>query len=387
MPQVQDRQSQDELYRKISARMQDEQVRKKSTKTWVLPSIAAVAAVLLMMVIGPSFLNFSGGSSDESAGVEEANEEMATMEGEQDSTSLTADEEQAGIASTEESTEFRMATAEVDHLVTENNGMFITLGIPSIEGNTMIPITYMVEEDNTSRLELLERLFDQFPYEQYGLSPTVLTEVSFEEVEGNKVIVTVPSEFTLNGSGQDFAFYDGIQETLRWMNYTEAIVQKEDGSKVELGNIGAIEFIPFSPMTNKGVFLHTSKTGSTYLVPSKPQSRDLNSIEEALDAMKTGIDNFELQPSIPANITLESTNIDEDSLSITFGENEVIQEDPIHALMIKAILLTAKEFGYEDVTFNNTPDELGGLSLVVNDQPNPIPVPLAPNQIDFAITE
>jgi hypothetical protein len=388
LPQVKDRQPPDELYRKINARLQDEQVRRKFPKTWVLPSVAAVAAVLLIMVIGPSFLNYTGGSSQESALEESASEgEMATLENsENESTSLAKQEDQADIASTEESTELRMATSEVNHLVREDIENYITLGIPSIQANTIIPVTYVYEDPNTSRLDLVNQLFDQFPYEDFGLSPTLLAELTFEEMEGNKVLVTVPTDFTLNGGTQNQIFYEGIQETLRWMNYSEAIIKKEDGSQVEIDMYGPIDSIPLSSMMNKGYFLHMTENGSTYIVPGSLLSDNLTSIEDVFNAMKTNIDNSELQPSIPADITIETSEFDEDSLSITFNESTINQEDISHDLMIKAILLTAKEFGYSDVTFTNTPEIMAGLQLQVNSQPNPIPVPNAINQVDFPIS-
>ncbi|MBM7661200.1 hypothetical protein JOC85_001972 [Bacillus mesophilus] len=381
LPQVKDRQTPDELYRKINARMQDEQVRRKSPKVWVLPSIAAVAAVLLIMVMGPSFLNGTGGTQDSAIEESASESETAALE----NSSLADDE--TGIASTEESTELRMATQEINHLVIQDAETYVTLGIPSIGANTIIPVTYMYDDPNTSSLDLVNQLFDQFPYEEFGLSGSLLSEVTFEEMEGNKVLVTVPTDFTVNGSAQSQALYEGIQETLRWMNYSEAILKKEDGSQVELDNYGPIDPIPLSPTMNQGYFLHITETGSTYIVPSSPQSSGLTSIEEAFNAMKTNVDNFELQPSIPADLTIETSELDADSLSVTFPENMINQEDLSHDLMIKAILLTAKEFGYADVTFVNTPEIMAGLQLEVNGEPNPIPVPKALNQIYFPISE
>jgi hypothetical protein len=383
LPKVKDRQNPDELYRKINARLQDDQVRRKPPKTWVLPSIAAVAAVLLIMVIGPSFLNFSGGSSQESAIEDSASEgEMAILENsENESTSLTKQEDQADIASTEESAELRIATSEMNHILSDTEGTFIAIGVLDDQASGIVPITFVSEDPEVSRVNLLEQALDQFPFEDYGLSPTPLSVLSFEEIDGNRIVITFPNTTMTTGSTISNEFYEGIQEGLRWMGYSEAILRTEDGSEVEIDQYGAVPSIK-SPTATRGYFLYTSGLGSTYLVPGNNPS---NTFKEAIEAMK--LSEGLLQASVPANISTDVVEVDKDSVSITFSPDSTVnQKDLLHELMIKAILLTAKEFGYADVTFINTPEQIGGLNLKINGQPNPIPVPLAPNHIDFPIT-
>ncbi|WP_456278496.1 hypothetical protein [Bacillus sp. AK128] len=384
LPQVKDRQSPEELYRKINARLQDEQVRKKSTKTWMLPSVAAVAAVLLIIVIGPSFLNLTGGSSQENASEESVSEgEMASLNTaeEKGATSL-ADEEEAGITSTEESTDLRMPTSEINHVLTGTNGTYVTIGIMNDQASNLVPITFVSEDSNVSRVDLLEQVLDQLPYGDFGLIPTPLSELMFKEIDGNRIEITFPNAVNATGAALSNEYYKGIEEVLRWMGYSAAVLRMEDGSEVEIGEYGNIPSID-SPTSSRGYFLYTNGAGSTYLVPGNSPS---TTMEEALEIMK--INDGLLEPSIPTDIIIEDiTEVDKDRITVTFSpDSNVNQENISHELMIKAILLTAKEFGYADVTFVNTSEEIGGLPLQVNGQPNPIPVPAAPNHIDFPIT-
>ncbi|WP_246942277.1 GerMN domain-containing protein [Bacillus pinisoli] len=380
MPHIKDRQSSDELYRKINARMQEEQVRKKTVKTWVLPSIAAVAAVLLIMVIGPSFLQYSGGSSEESASVEEANEEMTMIkEGESESTSIVGEN---SAASMDKSMEITVASPVLNQILTSADDNYVTIGVVDEQYMSVVPITFVLNDAATSRLELVEQALDQLPYENFGLGVTPLSNLDFEEVGDNKVEVIFPEGFVSKGF-EDTAYFEGIIETLRWMGYTEAILKMKDGTQVELGKYGPRDTISLSMSTLKGYFASTSGNGATYLVPS---NATYSSFGEALEGMK-GNENH-LQPTIPSNITIETSEIDNDSLLVTFSpESSINQEDSSHILMIKAILLTAKEFGYQDVTFENTPERMDGIELQVKNQPNPVQVPLAPNYINFNLTK
>jgi hypothetical protein len=384
LPKVKDKQDPDELYRKISSRIQKEQIRKSNKKTWLLPSVAAVAAVFLILLIGPTFMNLSGGSN-ESANEESAasTESMDSAAKQENNISLAQEGKSFDIASSEENATFEMAgPVIVDNiLITKTDGdTLITMGIPDTEGQSIIPVSMLSAESGKSQLELLEQALSTMSEEEYGLSPNPFEGLTFEEGDDDTVIITFPSDFVSNGAANDNTYYFGIPETFRWMGYTEAILRKEEGGQVEFGNYGPQDSISFSTAMKKGYYVYTSETGQTYLVPSRDPS---NTFKDALDRMM--IEEYNLEASIPTNVTIEDVNeIDEDSVTVTFSNDNSINQDEIsHQLMIKAILLTAKEFGYVDVTFVNAPEQIGDIQLMQNGAPNPVDVPAAPNYINF----
>jgi hypothetical protein len=382
LPEVKDRQDPDELFRKISSRIENEQVHQSNKKTWLLPSVAAVAAVFLFLLIGPTFMNLSGGSN------ESANEESAVgtesmdQATKQENSSRVQDNNSLTIAGTEESTTLEMAAPVIDNILrTKTDGdTLITIGVPEAIGQNIVPISMLSAEPGKSQLELLEKALSTMSTEEYGLDPSPLKGLTFKEAEGEQaVIITFPTDFVVNGSTNELSYYVGIQETFRWMGFTEAILRKEDGGQVELGGFGPVD-IPLSTTMNKGYYVYKSETGQTYLVPSPKQD---TTFLEALNSMK--IAQFNLEASIPTNVTIENVNeLDKDSVTITFSNDYLVNQDEIsHQLMIKAILLTAREFGFIDVTFVNTPEQVGDIQLMKNGEPKPVDVPTAPNYINF----
>lgn len=89
-----------------------------------------------------------------------------------------------------------------------------------------------------------------------------------------------------------------------------------------------------------------------------------SSIEEAINAMYEGNENFSIRASIPENITIENIEESKDLLTITFSKSVNLTPTEPTVYMIDAILMTAKSFGYEEVHFRNANiDQIGPYNL------------------------
>jgi hypothetical protein len=381
LPKVSDRQSSDELYRKISARVQDEQIKHTRKKTWVLPAVASVAALFLIFLIGSQFFNLPGGMND-SASDNSASEESAESSKEEVGLLQKAEgndsHDDKGIAfdSTQDNTMMSMDSAMTSEILPEvtDQGTLITIGIPDDQVQNIIPVSMLSTDKSMSRLEALQEAFRNISEDEMGLNQHFFDGVGLHE-EGDKVILTVPANFNLNnftGNSLELA----VTETFRWMGYKEAELRTSDRNPVSGGNYDPFPVIQLYEGMKKGYLIHRSPTGHVFLVPSMDSRESFNN---ALTLMRESYLN--LEPSIPPSIEVDVVDVQSDSATISFSPN--IEEIEQNGLMIKAILLTAREFGLTEVTFINTPDQLGDIVLKNKGEPIPVKVPEAPNYMAF----
>ncbi len=94
-----------------------------------------------------------------------------------------------------------------------------------------------------------------------------------------------------------------------------------------------------------------STNNYTYFTPSP---NEYESIEDALLDMKKENQIYNLHPSIPNqfNFTVDVSNTEQ--LVLIFHNNVHLKENHETIRMIEAILLTAKEYGFDTVQFKNT---------------------------------
>ncbi|MFZ3588608.1 hypothetical protein ACOI1C_04850 [Bacillus sp. DJP31] len=389
LPTVKDRQDPDELFQKISSRMQNEQISDTKKKTWILPSIAAVAALLLFIIISPSFLNLSGGGGT----YQESAFDTSSSDMKKDFASSAAEEERAGEfkdsaesqntqESTEENSMFLMDMANTSNMVAVvgEGQTLVTIGIPDTDASNVVPLSIVSNDMTKTKIELLEDIIRNLNEGDLGLYSNKLEGLVFEEVDSKKVMITIPSNYTTGStSAQIGSFTNSFIETFRWMGYTEVEFQTPEGEQVFIDPIGLFGPFQLSTQMKLGYYTYTTQNGKTYLVPSKEPSE---SFEEALLKMQERMTEYGLEPSVP--IEIEYINYNGPSVTVTFAKKEAIdQNDPKYRLMIEAILLTAKEFGYTTVTFINTPEQIGGIVLIENGKPKLVDVPVAPNPIEL----
>jgi hypothetical protein len=384
LPKVTDRQNPSDLFRKINARIQDEQINHSRKKTWLLPSVASVAALFLIFLIGSQLVNLSGGMH-ESANDHSATEESA--ESLEDEAGLFKAEGDAEINATgitesgQNDTMMRMDTGMTsDILIQEEaaNGTLITIGIPDTLTQNFIPVSMLSSDNSLSRLDAIQEAFQNISEEELGLNQHFFDEVQLKE-EGDKLVITVPEGFNGNlytGNSLEIA----IDETFRWMGYKEVELKTAEGNPVEVGNYGPMPIIQLDETLNKGYFVYNTPAGHVYLVPS-PKEYQSATFQEALDFMKKRIDTHALESSIPTEFEVIA-NVQGDHATVTFN-SAGIEDNETTSLMIKAILLTAREFGIKEVTFDGTPEQLGGILLRENGEPISVKVPVAPNHIPF----
>ncbi|WLR43773.1 hypothetical protein LC087_06490 [Bacillus carboniphilus] len=152
-----------------------------------------------------------------------------------------------------------------------------------------------------------------------------------------------------------------IEESFRWHNKQLKIVMNEK----------SVDLLP--EMNQQRAYLKLS-VERDFLVPS---NKKFKNISEAFNFMKEG--NQFLLPSIDPSLDLDIETSEGGRTLIVFVNNgEKVNSSQEAIFMIEAILMTAKEFNYEQVHFKGINEkQIGKWNL---DQP--INVPFSPNPIN-----
>ncbi|MFD1738597.1 hypothetical protein ACFSCX_18915 [Bacillus salitolerans] len=399
LPRVKDRQEQQELYNKIASRLDKEPARFSRKPSWILPSLATAAAVTLLLVLGSTFLNSPFGGVQDMAtenSTSESIEDVGITGAKDKSESRIMDNADSfDEGSKSDSNNMIMMTAPVanTNVVTDfSDRTLITIGIPDTNAQNVIPVSILAPLERGNSLEQLQQLLHNIREEDIGLSEAIIKGITFSEVEledGNKkVVVTIPIENNLGigtGSLTENVFLQSIQETFRWLGYTEAELVTEKGTKVFFSHYGEVDTIPIHSITNKGYHLYQfDALQPMFLVPS-PDPRE--SLEQALQDMKSEIPDYGLQPSIPADIIISNVAIEGTNATIFFEEGTTVLNGEPYISMMHAIMLTAKEFGMETVQFENANIEMIADYKLSTENGEPIKnqVPVSPNLLSIPV--
>lgn len=384
MPKVSDRQSPDELYRKIQARLQEEQVQHNTKKkTWVLPSIATVAALILIFLITSNMTDIQilGSGSNEKAQMEEsAVQDPGKSESEGATDARIA--ENSDAASFKDSGEtgpnsIMMTVPEKTvPLVDEvpDGQTLITVGVKEYNVNFSFPISFLYSDNKMTKFEMLQDAISKIQEEDLGVNHE-MGKYTLEKITDTEVKIILSNDQIVSASGQEIS--SSIIETFRWMNYQRAQVVYEDGRQVEDsmsgGTVGPIQI---EKNLRKGYVVHHTPKGNVFLVPTLSPS---NSFTEALELMTQST--ASILPSIEQGL-IENVTTEGNTVTIKFARE--IENSTKHDLMLKAILLTAKEFEFENVKFENTVEQIG--EYPIKDKSGnalPIDVPIAPNYMEI----
>ena len=142
-----------------------------------------------------------------------------------------------------------------------------------------------------------------------------------------------------------------IQYTLRYQDVKLVKFVDEKGDKVELGEYGIVQPLPIKKTLKTAHYLYTLSDGNMYIMPADLESDTLN---EAIDNMKILPNDF-YQSLIPESVSPELIQVEDATATIGFKEPLDLQQGDQHVnmRMIEGLLLTAKEFGYSNVKFEN----------------------------------
>ncbi|RFU66366.1 hypothetical protein D0469_17175 [Peribacillus saganii] len=336
--------------------------KKRKGLGWVMPAAASAAAILLFALISTSIFQ------------NDRNRNTAGLNSKEDASTAAPIEKKAS------STEKRFV------IMPDQN--FITFSITGMDQAGLImplniPVSMAVEE-NASPAVLYTKYIDKMKNEQWGLAPLDFkNHATFSEASdanGNKtLVVDMIKNSSLGVSSAGTAFMDSLKESFRWHGYNQIEFQTQGQKGTILGNTEYTS-IPLVAEGKKAYFQYIyGQDYPSFLVPSPDTYPDFS---KALNAMES--EQFTLQAPlhapIPGGVDISNILIEGSHAEVKFTADSGLMDNETFVMMLDAILLSAKEFGFRTVTFsgaqNANIDQIGTIKLGM-----PNEVPAAPNPV------
>jgi hypothetical protein len=370
MPRIHDHRDPRDIYQNIS-------LKRKKTRPWVLPGLAATAALLLFFILLPRLM---GGIHFSHESAQEKSSSSGNTAAQKDSGSFKKENASSKEAETSK-------THQADLLKTENvktaiyedevgKGTVLTYWVPDAQAQILIPVSIIANQSSgQSWLTLYTELMANLQEEEWGLSDFYPLNATMKlEKDGDTVIVDVPSDHQYGqGSTTETNFIDILQKDISTNSDCKKIKLTTNGQPgIELGNFGRKEEIDVAAQKNHAYFFYFPEGSNLpFLTPSIETYSDINS---AFEAMKTD-QSMGLKSSLLSLPQIDNVSISNKIMYLSFDVNASLQDNQESMLSFEALLLTAKEFGIEKVIIKDPPlSNLGPFDLTKE-----IKVPIAPN--------
>ncbi|MDF2037230.1 hypothetical protein P2R12_09720 [Cytobacillus oceanisediminis] len=400
MPKIKDDRDPKDIYQAIEIKMG-----KQKNRTWILPSIAAAAALLLLFILVPNLMSWQESAdkqvelkADRSTSSEQITSENNTiLEAREEDSELIAQEkgseeqDQAQLstepeAETNDEISEKTVASESSHTAVYEEDLagkeVLTYAIPDKDAQNIVPVSVLIDEDPArTKFEQFEDTMSRLTEVEWGLDDYYPLKANFTYDQGNKMLtVDVPADHPYSiSSTTELLLEKVLANIMNNLDIEKINLMTEGEIGIDFSHYGyREEFIPENSNGNLiYYFLYPNGADSTpFLVPLREQ---LKSIKEALIAMKQNRIENNLQASIPEDIDFETEEIQDGKLLIRFNNESEIIDDKSTLHAIEAILLTAKDFDFDTVKLENADvDKIGKFDLTEE-----LKVPVAANKRDL----
>ncbi|KKI93116.1 hypothetical protein WQ54_06320 [Bacillus sp. SA1-12] len=373
LPSVKDKQTSEDIYQSILSKQQQG----KKSRTWMAPAIAAVAALFIFALLSPLF--FQSFQTNEESSMDMSSQ--STTEGSAKSQQSSDNNEQIAEArkdsENKELAKASLLNEKQDTFVTaaSEEEDVITVGFTDSEAKNILPVSLVVNKKQ-DKLEQIEEVNPEVYKEELGPITYELSETEFSETgKPEEITIDYKGVPNLSSSTNDVLYQNAIIETFKWLNYKRVNLYTNQKEGIEFGQSGPKNNLDVSQETQKAYFLYQFDENTLKLLVPSPNSYD--SIKGALDAMKQGIEENNLQPTILKTVTNINSIPKGDLLEIEFNQDAGLEDSEDSIIMLEAVLMTAKEFGYHTVQFKGIKtNRIGEMDVT-----KPIEVPFSPNPI------
>ncbi|WML47664.1 negative regulator of sigma-X activity [Neobacillus sp. PS3-34] len=365
MPNIHDNRNPHDIYQSLSIKN-----RKRKHRSWLMPGLAAAAALLLMFILSPGLLNFENhkenkeladtSSKKMADSIENKSSENIVLKksvGNQDKAMLARDTSKPAKLDESEGT-----TALYEEEAAK--GKVLTYWIPDAQAVVLVPVSIVVKQDQSkSWLDMYNEHMAELKESQWGLSDYYPLNASLKlDENGNAVIVDVPANHQYGqGSTNETSFDDIIQNTVRSnSNIRNIRYTTENKQGIEFGNRGLISDEAVQDRNGSAyLFLVPDGKNVPFLVPTANSYPD---IKAAFLAMQQDLPG--LKASVSPDLHIETSSFEDKTLYISLGADSKLENNPESLYSFEAIMLTAKEFGAAKVKLVNAPiQNLGPFDL------------------------
>ncbi len=320
---------------------------KKKSAKWIGPAVATVVVLFMAFLISPHL--FQPAAQDHHKQVE-----------------TSADKSQVNAT-----LEAVKQTDGPSHVVSRKQQQkYMTIAYIDESTSQVVPIS-IEKEDEYDHLQEMMNTYEQVQLPEMTKPLQSYIDMVDLREKGDTLIFQLKNDLSLDTLKEANRFKDMVKETLKWSKYKQVQVKTSKGSQLQLGANGRIGTMSIEKQTKHAYYVLDNKSG-TFLVPSKTH---YPSYEDAVEAMKRTSD-AGLDPLIKDESIKEVTTKGK-HVTITFGASAQLSDSNDHILLIEGLLLSAKDFGFTEVTIQQAgADQVGPYELE-----EPIEVPALPNPV------
>ncbi|WP_433742918.1 hypothetical protein [Falsibacillus pallidus] len=382
MPKIQDDRSPHEIYEKIQHR---QKAAKRGLPAVFSFSAAAAAAVLLIVLILPVLTNEPlqlAGPQDQlkkqSSHGEEKNFKKQQMK--KDVPALSDSEnnhldssKNAGLSLLNVPEEPVKTTVSKEE---EKDHYILRYGLPGPDA-IFVPLTILADKDKySSWLEAFKATAEKIPEQDWGFDDfyPLQGELSYDE-QKKKMVVKLEENnpYTKAGSAEVYTYLRTFQYDFESLDVKDLKIVNKSGKPIKID--GFDQKYNLNPNRFKtGYYSYTLPNGDSYLVPGEVY---MPNAEKAFEMMKESPSGL-LQSIIPQGIDYSVGEKSSEIEIVKFSSKMNLNsgDQAANLKMIEGMLLTARQFGYKYIQFENiTPEKWEGY-----DFSKFVETPISPNK-------
>lgn len=347
LPAVKDHRSPQDIYKRLTMAKR----KNKPAVRWIGPACAAAIAVYIAFIISPHFFDQAQPQQ------KEASQENAVTK--------TETEDSPKAASSLDQTSFVVPEKE------QNN--YITVAVADADTSAIIPVSIQKTNADQTIQDMLFESSELGILDHAITIPSFIDEVEIKEKPKQKELsIRVHQPATAFSVKDDTLLKKLLKESLKWSPYEKVkFLSDQNETGVRIGSYGTFTEISIPKQSKRAYYLYKNKQGN-FLIPSE---KTFDTVKEAINEMESSSQK-DTTPLIQAG-TVQSVTKKQKHLYIRFSKDSEVEDSIASILMIEGLLLTAKEFGFTEVTFTETRTNKIGKY----DVSDAIPVPAAPNPI------
>ena len=367
LPQIKDRRNKAEVYEKIKLKMAEQSQPKRRVKQYWLPLVTAAAAILLLIVISSTLF----------------------QEGEQQNGENAVAFDASSFANVEDAKESKMDTfsrgfpevSSMEENFAEESKEMKQITVPYADDDTefIIPLSFTLNATDDEVEQMNNYINTDSKQFLASSNSAIFQGIEIKEEQG-ELVFTIPDGKFSGGTASARLFFEGTQVILDSLGYEKVKLQTEEGTPVSLDQFGEVSELKHEEKTG-GYFLFRTAEDKQMLVPgelsyfNRVNMEGKPSLAKVLSEMASPEDIELIHSPFPTGVTLGEVHDDGRLVNISLQGGERLANDEETKLLVEAILLTAKQFGYDDVMLQGVGvEQVGQYNLT-----EPIETMIVPN--------
>lgn len=380
LPPITDNRDQNEVYSKVLKSMNEGKTnRLKGKKKNFIPKLVTVIGLFLVIIIAGKLFNPNNINEETNSKMEMATEKAGQLGREE----LPKDNLKERFSSIQDRDVDKSKKEEgknenavySDDL--KEDSFLVTIGIPDEQALNVIPVSIIAKKESGKNwVDQVNDVFSQINEEKLGLFDYLPYQGNFTNKEEDSLNLNLEDNHQYNAdSTSEMNFFTSLSY-LKYQGINKVSFSVAGTPGVHFAHHGEKVYeLPLNENLQCG-FLYYETKGHIFLTPTPSR---FSSIEEALINMQEGNERYHLKPTIPATLAYSVSVENHDQLIFKFTKKLKLVDNETNIRMIESILLTAKEFGFNKVEFQN----VGNAKIGSFDLRKAIEVPVAPNLIDL----